>query len=271
MYIVYIYIYIISENCFLCPFSPSTTSSHHVLSHSATRDMINNFNDSLHQVYRSQECKKRHILYYWDRVQTYLLHSSNRFGRCYPERQYVCMSVPHEMFGSEYHANVDRYGKHCCCQQIVSRIRPFHWHNYISLWHILKVKVRVMQTANVNISQTVTIRVNFAFPTNTKCHATFSFAYSKGLVQGQARFDCEYLANGKRYGYHYCFRQIWSHIWSFDWHIWIWSLLILMDKVKTVHISLKCSQIGSIWPLPCNMKSHMSFLFRIFRFNLKPF
>ena len=61
----------------------------------------------------------------------------------------------------EYLVNGDRYGKHCYCQQIESRIRPFHWHIYTWPWLILKVKVKVkVHISTVNTSQTVTDRAD---------------------------------------------------------------------------------------------------------------
>ena len=62
----------------------------------------------------------------------------------------------HAHFDSECLVNGDRYGKHCYCHQIQSRIRPFHLHIYIWPWPVLKVKVKVVYNSNVNISQTVT-------------------------------------------------------------------------------------------------------------------
>ena len=44
----------------------------------------------------------------------------------------------------------------------------------------------------------------------------------------------EYLGNGEMYDEHYCRRQIWRHVWAFDYHIWIWTSHILKVEVKQI-------------------------------------
>ena len=58
-------------------------------------------------------------------------------------------------FDCKYRANGDRLDKHCYCQQIESRMGPFHWYIYISPWPILKVKIMIMQISFSNISKMV--------------------------------------------------------------------------------------------------------------------
>ena len=57
--------------------------------------------------------------------------------------------------------NGDRNGKNCHCRT-ESRMWPFHWYIYIWLRRILKVKVKVLHTSTVNISETVTDRTSIA-------------------------------------------------------------------------------------------------------------
>ena len=45
--------------------------------------------------------------------------------------------------------------------------------------------------------------------------------HSKSRSQGHAHLDCEYVANGDRYCKHCNCHYIGSHMWSFDWHIYI--------------------------------------------------
>ena len=53
-------------------------------------------------------------------------------------------------------ANISRTvtGKHCFYQYIESRLWPFDWYIYISIWPVLKVKITYIRT--VNISKMVT-------------------------------------------------------------------------------------------------------------------
>ena len=64
-------------------------------------------------------------------------------------------------------------------------------------------------------------------------HSTL--AHTKGQDHHHVSFDCEYPANGDRYGRHCYWKQIESHIWAFDYHIYIWPWPILMVKVKVIH------------------------------------
>ena len=74
---------------------------------------------------------------------------------------------------SEYLANGYRYGKHCPCQHIGSRIQPFDWHIYIYSWPVLMVKVKVMHILTVNISGMVTDMINITIALIFVCNVIF--------------------------------------------------------------------------------------------------
>ena len=85
-----------------------------------------------------------------------------------------------------------------------SRKWPYDWHIYNCPWLMLKIKVKVMQTSDVNISQTVTDMIHITI-TNTESrmwyfewYITFDLDPFQVQSRGQARFDSAYLANGDR-------------------------------------------------------------------------
>ena len=62
------------------------------------------------------------------------------------------------------------------CQQIDSYVWTFIWHIYIRSWRILKVKVMVMHTSNVNIPQTVIDKSNITIA--IKCKVSYGLSIS---------------------------------------------------------------------------------------------